>query len=94
MRPTISFDETLDTYRRYGIQMSQAKLTELLQRGRLPFAESIELSTWSYTIWRKDFYEYLASHGVPVKELSEYMEQIRREGWRDEWQNLKPERGT
>ena len=86
MSPTMTVAECMETYRRYDIPMSQSKLTELLQTNSLPFAESIELATWSYTIWRLPFYQYLAKRGVPIVELKTYREEIRAQGWEDDWQ--------
>lgn len=81
MTPTMTVAECLDTYRKYGIQMSQEKLTEMLRRGIVPFGEAVELNHWSHTIWRLPFYEYLAQRGVPVTELKEYRAEIRALGW-------------
>lgn len=86
MTPTITFDEAMATYRKYGIMMSQQKLTEMLKRDLLPFAEAIELSTWSYTIWRLPFYRYLAERGVPVVELRDHLEDLEAEGWDPDWE--------
>lgn len=86
MTPTMTVAECLSTYRKYDIPMSQTKLTELLQTGSLPFAESIELNEWSHTIWRLPFYIYLAKRGVPIVELNEYREEIIEQGWKEDWQ--------
>lgn len=85
MKPTMTVVECLDTYRKYGILMSQEKLTEMLRTASVPFGEAVELSTWSYTIWRLPFYSYLAKRGVPVVELNEYREEIISQGWKESW---------
>lgn len=85
MKPTMTVAECIDTYRKYGIPMSKERITELLQNGALPFGESFELATWTYTIWRLPFYTYLAKRGVPVVELKEYREEIISQGWEESW---------
>ena len=83
-KPTVTFNEAMEIYNKYNIPMSQKRLTELLQRGALPFAESIELSTWCYTIWRLPFYNYLWSRGVPVTERDAYLAELRDAGWHED----------
>lgn len=86
MKPTITVAEVLTVYRKYDIPMSQPKLEEMLQAGLFTFAEAWKKATWTYTIWRLGFYRYLASRGVPVTELAEYVAEIKGKGWDEAWE--------
>lgn len=81
--PVVTVQEALETFRKYDIPMSQNKLQESLRTGIFPFGQAIELATWSFTIWRLPFYEWLRDHGVPVEELRQYKEEIRARGWEE-----------
>ncbi len=83
MTPTMTFNETMDTYRRHGIPMSHSKLTEMLQSGTLPFAEAYMLNEWNYIIWRYPFYRYLEQRGVPMPELAELRKELTSQGWQE-----------
>mgnify|MGYP003312019682 FL=1 len=78
---TMSVQEALDVFRKYGIQMGQPKLQEGLRQGIFPFGFAIELEHWTFTIWRLDFYEWLSKHGVAVEELKTFREELKNKGW-------------
>lgn len=83
---TMTVEETMEIFRRYGIPMSQARLTEMLQSGACPFAECYHLSVWVYTIWRLKVYRYLAARGIPVTELREHLAMLQDAGWDPAWE--------
>lgn len=80
--PTLTTQEAVSVFRKYGIPMTVEKLAEGIRTGAFPFGQAIELSTWTFLIWRLPLYEYLDERGVPVEELTEYIEEIRARGWR------------
>lgn len=81
--PTMTFNETLDTFRRKGIRMSHDTLSEMLQSGKFSFAEAFLLNEWVYIIWRVPFYKYLSERGVPMPELTELLKELHTQGWSD-----------
>ena len=84
MTPTMTVQDALALFRKYGIQMGQEKLQEGLKCGIYPFGDAMEMSHWVFTIWRLDLYRWLSAHGVPVEELKPYLEYLRENGWEDE----------
>lgn len=83
MKPTLTTQEAVSVFRKYGIQMTVEKLAEGIRSGVFPFGQAIELATWTFLIWRLPLYEYLSERGVPVEELSEYKNELRENGWQD-----------
>ena len=81
--PTMTVQDALQLFRKYGIQMGQEKLQEGLKQGIYPFGDAMEMSHWTFTIWRLNLYRWLNDHGVAVEELKPYLTELRERGWED-----------
>lgn len=81
--PTMTVQDALQLFRKYGIQMGQEKLQEGLKQGIYPFGDAMEMTQWTFTIWRLSLYRWLNAHGVAVEELKPYLDELRKRGWEE-----------
>ena len=81
--PTMTVQDALQLFRKYGIQMGQEKLQEGLKQGIYPFGDAMEMTQWTFTIWRLSLYRWLNAHGVAVEELKPYLKELRERGWEE-----------
>ena len=81
--PTMTVQDALQLFRKYGIQMGQEKLQEGLKQGIYPFGDAMEMTQWTFTIWRLSLYRWLNAHGVAVEELKPYLNELRERGWEE-----------